>query len=138
MEPEINQRFAALEKEVSALQISLAKKSGAQQATAWWAGGTALLIAAWLGASSLWHIPRVVRDELQRTAAGEAATAAITNIDKLRAAYEARTTFRLLEPQSGSEVGLSADEIAVPHGSGHGLVRLPPNQKGTTFVIRPN
>jgi hypothetical protein len=69
-----------LHKLVGDLRVQVAIKAGAHTATAWWAAGVAAIIAAWLGATSIWHIPSLVRT----TASGEAQTQAQT------AAREAR------------------------------------------------
>lgn len=132
---ELRDRVLKLEAEIVNLRIAVAEKNGAQRATAWWAVGTALLIATWLGASSQWHIPRVVRDELAKTAAGKAADKAIANINELKAAFEKGRIIRLKEADSEREIGLSSNEYPVTGGSGHALVRLPEGRKGSNFKL---
>jgi hypothetical protein len=63
-----------LHKLVGDLRVQVAIKAGAHTATAWWAAGVAAIIAAWLGATSIWHIPSLVRT----TASGEAQSRAQT------------------------------------------------------------
>lgn len=63
-----------LHKLVGDLRVQVAIKAGAHTATAWWAAGVAAMIATWLGVTSIWHIPSLVRT----TASGEAQTQAQT------------------------------------------------------------
>jgi len=53
---------------ITELRIALARKDGVQTGACWWFTGIAAMIAAWLGVTSLWQIPTLVR----ATAAGQA------------------------------------------------------------------
>jgi hypothetical protein len=69
------------------LERELGTRDGGQKITAFWAAGTAVLIAAWLGATSIWQIPALV----QRTAAGQAAETANAQADKAKLAADNAT-----------------------------------------------
>ncbi len=65
-----------LQKHVTELRLTVATNAGAQTATAWWATVVAALIAAWLGLTSIWHIPSLVRQTASGKAQREAESAA--------------------------------------------------------------
>jgi hypothetical protein len=103
------------------LAEDLARKDGGQRATAWWATSVALLIALWLGATSLWQIPRTIQDKVDASAAGQAATAAIKATENILALEKgAKERIQALERDSYIRSG-QAVSLETATGSGRFL-----------------
>jgi hypothetical protein len=73
---QVKKDLAEAQSKITELQIAAARREGTQAGAVWWLGGIAALIAAWLGITSLWQIPRLVRATASGQAEQEAKAAA--------------------------------------------------------------
>jgi hypothetical protein len=77
---QIEKDLNEMDQRVKLIELNDARNKGVQKATKLWATGTAALLLAWLGITSIWHVPSLVRS----TALGQAGEEVRQTIEKAK------------------------------------------------------